>query len=100
MIQPVNGYLYAFTNVVFAPGAIKAVGYNSGKTNSTDNLYLNTECGINRVAIRSTLIPGTITVTPKREGLQSGKVRFDSKLVAIKDGLSLEMPQTLSPTVP
>ena len=41
--------------------AIWRGGYNSGKTNSTNNLYLNTECGINRVAMRSTLMPGTIT---------------------------------------
>jgi beta-galactosidase len=180
LTQPVNGYLYAFTNITFAPGAIKAVGYqggtvvaqhelktagapaalkltlhtapgglradgqdvalidfeavdangercptddarvdftmkatgavdpalspaiwrggyNSGRTNSVNNLYLNTECGINRVAVRSTLAPGTITVTATREGLQPGTVTFDSKPVAIKDGLTLEMPPTLSP---
>src|SRR5262249_14182931 len=34
--------------------AIWRGGYNSGKLKSTNNLYLNTECGINRVAIRST----------------------------------------------
>src|SRR5208283_5681582 len=38
-------------------------GYNSGITNSVNNLWLDTECGINRVAIRSTLQPGTITLT-------------------------------------
>ena len=26
-------------------------GYNSGKTDSTNSLYLNTELGINRVAV-------------------------------------------------
>jgi beta-galactosidase len=35
--------------------AIWRGGYNSGKLDSTNNLYLNTECGINRVAVRSTL---------------------------------------------
>ncbi len=30
-------------------------GFNSAMLNSTNNLYLDTECGINRVAIRSTL---------------------------------------------
>jgi len=78
--------------------AIWRGGYNSGKTNSTDNLYLNTECGINRVAMRSTLIPGTITVTASREGLQPGTITFDSKPVAIQDGLTRAMPQTLKPT--
>jgi beta-galactosidase len=77
--------------------AIWRGGYDSGKPNSTNNLYLNTECGINRVAMRSTLMPGTIRLTAKREGLQPGTVTFDSKPVAILDGLTLEMPQTLSP---
>ena len=35
--------------------AIWRGGYNSGIPNSVNNLYLDTECGINRVAIRSTL---------------------------------------------
>jgi beta-galactosidase len=169
--QPENGYLYAFPNIAFIPGAIKAVGYkggaavaqhelktagapaaikltlhtgpgglhadgedvalidfevvdaggercptddarvdfnwesvgrdvsaagpaiwrggyNSGKTNSTNNLYLNTECGINRVAMRSTLMPGTIRLTAKREGLKPATITFDSKPVVIKDGLT------------
>jgi beta-galactosidase len=77
--------------------AIWRGGYNSGKTNSTNNLYLNTEGGINRVAMRSTLMPGTITLTARREGLQPATITFDSKPVAITDGLSQEMPQTLSP---
>ena len=46
-------------------------GYNSGKIDSTNNLYLNTECGINRVSVRSTLSAGTITVTASRPGLKS-----------------------------
>ncbi|MGA2897629.1 MAG: hypothetical protein ABSE27_08545 [Acidobacteriaceae bacterium] len=45
-------------------------GYNSGKVDSTNNLYLNTECGINRVSVRSTLSPGMITVSASRPGLQ------------------------------
>jgi beta-galactosidase len=72
-------------------------GLNSAKTNSTNNRFLDTECGINRVAIRSTLTPGTITLTAKREGLKPGTVTLDSKPVAIQDGLTLEMPPTLSP---
>jgi len=178
--QPENGYLYAFPNIAFTPGAIKAVGYkggvavaqhelktagapaaikltlhtapggfradgqdvalidfevvdangercptddarvdftwnsvgrtvsatgpavwrggyNSGRPNSTNNLYLNTECGINRVAMRSTLMPGTITLTAKREGLKPATITFDSKPVPMMDGLTKEMPLTLSP---
>ena len=72
-------------------------GFCSDKLNTTNNRFLDTECGINRVAIRSTLTPGTITVTARREGLKSGTITLASKPVAINDGLTLEMPQTMSP---
>ena len=77
--------------------AIWRGGYNSGKTNSTNNLYLDTECGINRVAMRSTLMPGTIKLTATRQGLQPATITFDSKAVPMLDGLTREMPFTLSP---
>jgi beta-galactosidase len=77
--------------------AIWRGGYNSGKTNSTNNLYLNTEDGINRVAMRSTLMPGTFTVTATREGLKPATITIESKAVAMTDGLSQEVPQRLSP---
>ena len=158
---PANGYIFAFTNVAFASGSIKAIGrnagkaicdheirtvgesksikltphvgpnglqadgadvaffdvevvdakgmrcptdearvdfkldgpaiwrggYNSGIINSVNNLYLETECGINRVAIRSTLKPGTIALTATRSGLEPAKVQIESQPVEIKDGL-------------
>jgi beta-galactosidase len=71
-------------------------GFNAAKLNSTNNLYLDTECGINRVAIRSTLAQGAITLAAKREGLQPATITIDAKPVAISDGLMLEMPQTLT----
>jgi beta-galactosidase len=77
--------------------AIWRGGYNSGKTNSTNNLYLNTEDGINRVAMRSTLMPGSIRLTATRAGLQPATINFDTKPVTITDGLSREVPATLSP---
>ena len=169
-----SGYIYAFPDVVFAPGAIKAVatrdgklvaqqeiqtagepkaikltlhtgwnglqadgsdvalidfevvdaqgrrcptdetrvdfavtgpavwrgGFNAAKLNSTNNLYLDTECGINRVAVRSTMTPGEITVTAKREGLTPAAMAFQSKTVEIAGGLERAMPQTLSARVP
>ncbi len=67
--------------------AIWRGGYNSGRINSVNNLWLDTECGINRVAIRSTLKPGTITLTASRDGLVSAKIQIASKPVEIKDGL-------------
>jgi beta-galactosidase len=70
-------------------------GYNSGKTNSTNNLYLNTELGINRVAVRSTLTPGTITVTASRAGLKSAQVQIAAKAVTVTNGIATFMPQHL-----
>jgi beta-galactosidase len=71
-------------------------GYNSGIPHSINNTYLNTECGINRVSIRSTEDPGTITLTATRDGLQSGTITIESHPVAIKDGVEAVMPQTIT----
>jgi beta-galactosidase len=79
---------------VSGPGAWRG-GYNSGKIDSTNNLYLNTECGINRVSVRSTLAAGTITVTARRAGLKSAQIRIVVKPVKIVDGLADFMPQHL-----
>ncbi len=62
-------------------------GFCSDQLNTTNNLYLDTECGINRVAIRSTRTPGTITLTATRDGLTPATVKIESKPVEIKDGL-------------
>jgi beta-galactosidase len=70
-------------------------GYNSGKLDSTNNLYLNTEDGINRVAVRSLLTAGTITVTAKRDGLKSAQVQITSKPVVVTDGIATFWPQQL-----
>jgi beta-galactosidase len=67
--------------------AIWRGGYNSGIPHSVNNLYLNTECGNNRVAIRSTLMPGTITLTATRDGLEPAIVKMESKPVDIVGGL-------------
>jgi beta-galactosidase len=47
------------------------------------------------VAIRSTLTPGTITVTATREGLTPATVKIDSKSVEIVSGLTRALPPTL-----
>ena len=70
-------------------------GYNSGKTDSTNNLWLNTELGINRVAVRSGFAPGTIVVTATRNGLKPAEVRIEQKPVKVINGLSTQLPQRL-----
>ncbi len=67
--------------------AIWRGGYNSGKIDSVNNLWLDTECGINRVAIRSTLTPGAIKLTAIRTGLDPATVILDPTPVKIVDGL-------------
>jgi beta-galactosidase len=69
-------------------------GFCSDELNSTNNPYLDTECGINRVAIRSTLTPGNITLTATRDGLTPATVTIPSHAVEITDGLGKDMPQT------
>jgi beta-galactosidase len=68
-------------------------GYNSGRIDSTNNLYLNTELGINRVSVRSTLSPGVIAITASRAGLQSAQIQIVAKPAKVVDGLATLMPQ-------
>jgi len=75
--------------------AIWRGGFNAAKLNTTNNLFLDTECGINRVAIRSTLKPGMITVTAKRDGLKDASIKIESKAVEIVGGISADPPQRL-----
>jgi len=72
--------------------AIWRGGYNSGQPNSVNNLWLDTECGINRVAIRSTLTPGQITLTATRAGLEPATARLESLAANITSGLRLCIP--------
>jgi beta-galactosidase len=67
--------------------AIWRGGFNAAKLNSTNNKFLDTECGINRVAIRSTATPGKITLTATRDGLEPTKIEIESKPVQITGGL-------------
>jgi beta-galactosidase len=71
--------------------------YNSGKTKSTNNLYLNTECGINRVALRSTSEAGPVVLTAARDGLESGELKLESKPVTVTGGLTEFNAPRLSP---
>jgi beta-galactosidase len=68
-------------------------GYNSGKVDSTNNLYLNTEDGINRVSVRSTFSAGLISVTASRSGLQSGQIGIVAKPVKLAAGIADSVPR-------
>ncbi|MBN1361547.1 MAG: DUF4982 domain-containing protein [Sedimentisphaerales bacterium] len=72
-------------------------GYNSGITDSINNTYLNLECGVNRVAVRSTRQAGPITVTARSPGLREGSLTVRSVPVAadlpLRAHYELPMPE-------
>jgi beta-galactosidase len=80
--------------------AIWRGGYNSGKENSTNHLHLDTECGINRVSIRSTLTPGEIVITARREGLAPATLRLKTLPIALENGIVDHAPQVLASSLP
>jgi beta-galactosidase len=67
-------------------------GYNSGRTNSINNTFLDLECGINRVAVRAGRDAGTITVRANCPGLKPGSLTIRSVPVKEEDGMSPELP--------
>ena len=67
-------------------------GYNSGKIKSTNNPYLDLECGINRVAVRSTLSDGEIVVRATCEGLRPASITLNARPVKIDGGATPSVP--------
>ncbi|MBB3209499.1 beta-galactosidase [Rhodopirellula rubra] len=75
-------------------------GYNSGKEDSTNHFYLDTECGINRVSIRSKPQPGEVVITAHRKGLASATLRLQSKPVEIHRGIMNSLPPVFDTSLP
>ncbi|CDF79918.1 beta-galactosidase (GH2) [Formosa agariphila KMM 3901] len=73
--------------------AIWRGGYNSGKPNSTNNLFLDIEAGINRVAVRSVLESGTVTIMAKKPGFKDVSVTLKSLPIDFNNGLTTTLPQ-------
>jgi beta-galactosidase len=67
-------------------------GYNSGKTNSINKPYLDLECGINRVAVRTTRVDGKITVKATCAGLKAATLNVKSAPFKAQNGFSTELP--------
>jgi len=68
--------------------AIWRGGYNSGVVGSTNKMTLLTEAGVNRVFVRSTLMPGTITVTATgKAGLTPDTATVTSRAMPIVGGM-------------
>ena len=53
-------------------------GYNSGKLDSTNNLFLDLEAGINRVAVRAGRNPGKLIVTAASAGLAPASIEISA----------------------
>ena len=62
-------------------------GYNSGIGTPPTTCICSTECGINRVALRSTLTPGAIMLRARRPPLPAATVPIVSHPVEIQGGL-------------
>ena len=67
-------------------------GYNSGKAHSINNLFLDLECGINRVALRSARTPGVVTLTAHSEGLLPATLTLTSSCVTVTHGFTPALP--------
>ena len=67
-------------------------GYDSGKAKSINNSWLDLECGINRVAVRSTRTPGEITITARSGNLKSASLTLTSLPVRVENGALTERP--------
>jgi beta-galactosidase len=67
-------------------------GYNSGKINSINNRFLDVECGINRVAIRSTRTAGTMTLGARCGNLKPASLTLTSQSVPVENGFIRERP--------
>ena len=76
---------------VEGPGVWRG-GYNSGREGSTNHLYLDTECGINRVSIRSTRTAGEVRLTARADGLPEVSVTVSSRPFAAQNGLANDFP--------
>jgi len=76
----------------FAGPGVWRGGYNSGRTNTINQPYLDLEAGINRVAVRSTATPGDITVTVRGAGLTPASLTLTSRRFATADGYALARP--------
>ena len=67
-------------------------GIAQGPGNYILSNSLPVECGVNRVLIRSTPLPGIITLTAKAAGLMSATVELNTRPVSGTGGLAADLP--------
>jgi beta-galactosidase len=76
----------------FSGPAVWRGGYNSGKIKSTNNLFLDLECGINRVALRATRTSGRIVVKATSAEHLSGEITIEALAVSVVYGGQRTLP--------
>jgi beta-galactosidase len=84
---------------VAGPGTWRG-GYNSGKINSTNNIYLDLEAGISRVAIRAGRTAGAISVRARSEGLTAATATVTSRAMVVDGGIASVMPAVAEVKLP
>jgi len=67
-------------------------GYNSGRTNSINQTSLNVECGINRVALRSTRTAGAVTLNARCGNLKPATLTLHSGPMGAESGAFTALP--------
>ncbi len=67
-------------------------GIAQGPDNYILSRTLPVECGVNRVMVRSTELPGAISVTATADGLQPATIMLESVPVNVEGGLSADLP--------
>jgi beta-galactosidase len=75
-------------------------GYNSGKEASINNLYFDTECGINRASVRSTFEAGEVSLTARGKGLQRASLKLKSIPAPVSGGLAKFAPSRYPADLP
>lgn len=67
-------------------------GYNSGKEGTTLKKVLDTECGVNRISLRSTRKAGEAVLTVTRDGLKPATLKLASVDYPTQGGISTVLP--------
>lgn len=67
-------------------------GIAQGPDNYILSQTLPVECGVNRVLIRSSRIPGDIRLTASAQGMKPAELTFTSTAVGVQNGLSTYIP--------
>jgi beta-galactosidase len=67
-------------------------GYNSGKLDSINHPWLDLEAGVNRVAVRTLRVPGTLSLRASAPGLAHGLASVSIRAFQAVGGFATEFP--------